>query len=129
MNAYDQLISYLDEHDAHYRLIDHEPEGRTDVISAIRGNKLSDAAKCIVVMVKVGKKETRYVLAVVPGDRKLDLNALKALYDGTYISFANQEIAEQLTGCAAGTILPFSFNTDLPVVVDPTMLEPGETLF
>ena len=80
MNAYEQLIAFLDENKASYRLIDHAAEGRTDVVSPLRGNKLADAAKCIVVMLKIGKKATRYVLAVVPGDRKLDLNAIKALY-------------------------------------------------
>ena len=120
-DAYQQLITYLNDNHAHYRLIDHAPEGRTDLVSQMRGNLLAHAAKCIVVMVKIGKKETKYVLAVVPGDRKVDLNAIKALYEGTYVSFASQEIAEGLTGCAAGTILPFSFNPDLPVIVDPSM--------
>ena len=128
-DAYQQLISYLNDNHAHYRLIDHAPEGRTDLVSQMRGNLLAHAAKCIVVMVKIGKKETKYVLAVVPGDRKVDLNAIKALYEGTYVSFASQEIAEGLTGCAAGTILPFSFNPDLPVIVDPSMLEAAEIYF
>ncbi|MFN8442892.1 MAG: threonine--tRNA ligase [Caldilineaceae bacterium] len=129
MNAYEQLIQYLNENHTQYRLIDHAPEGRTEIVSQMRGNQLADAAKCIVVMVKIGKKETRYVLAVVPGDCKVDLNAIKALYDGTYVAFATQEIAEQLTGCAAGTILPFSFNPDLPVIVDPAMVRPAQIYF
>src|SRR5437868_13563424 len=127
--AYTRLIALLDQHKAHYRLIDHEPEGRTELVSAMRGNELSQAAKCIILMVKLGKKVTRYVLAVVPGDAKVDLQAVKALLQGTYVSFASAEIAERLAGSVAGTILPFSFNPELEVVVDPSLLENDELYF
>jgi Ala-tRNA(Pro) deacylase len=33
----------------------------------MRGNDVAYAAKCLIVMVEIGKKQTRYVLAVVPG--------------------------------------------------------------
>ena len=46
------LIAFLDQHGASYRLIDHEPEGRTEIVSPLRGNALSQATKCIVLMVK-----------------------------------------------------------------------------
>ena len=128
-NVYKQLIAYLDEQGAHYRLIDHAPEGRTDVVSQLRGNPLAQAAKCMVVMVKIGKKDRQYCIAVVPGDRKVDLNALKALYQGDYVTFVAQDVAERLTGCVAGTILPFSFNSELPVIVDPTLLTYDEIVF
>ena len=124
-----QLIALLDEHGAQYRLIDHQPEGRTELVSAMRGNTLSQAAKCIVLMVKIGKKITKYVLAVVPGDAKVDLQAVKALMHGTYVAFASSDIAERLAGSVAGTILPFSFSPELELVVDPALLENEEIYF
>jgi Ala-tRNA(Pro) deacylase len=97
-DTYTRLIALLDEHGAQYRLIDHAPEGRTEIVSPMRGNALSQAAKCIVLMVKIGKKITKYVLAVVPGDTRVDLNAVKTLMKGTYVSFASPGIAERLAG-------------------------------
>jgi Ala-tRNA(Pro) deacylase len=128
-DAYTQLITLLDQNNAQYRLIDHEPEGRTDIVSPMRGNALPQAAKCIILMVKLGKKVTRYVLAVVPGDARVDLNAIKALLGGTYISFASSDIAERLAGSVAGTILPFAFSDELELIVDPTMLTHDEIFF
>ena len=61
-DTYTQLINLLDQHGAQYRLIDHAPEGRTELVSPLRGNALSQAAKCIVLMVKIGKKVTRHLL-------------------------------------------------------------------
>jgi Ala-tRNA(Pro) deacylase len=126
---YDRLIELLDAKGARYRVIEHEPEGRTDLVSAMRGNDLTQAAKCIVVMVKIGKKVTRHVLAVVPGDARVDLNAIKNLLGGTYVSFASRENAERLAGSVSGTILPFSFDPELELIVDPALLEGDEIFF
>jgi Ala-tRNA(Pro) deacylase len=128
-DTYAQLIALLDQQGAPYRLIDHAPEGRTEIVSPLRGNELSQAAKCIVLMVKIGKKVTRYVLAVVPGDTRVNLQAVKALLQGTYVAFASSEIAERLAGSMTGTILPFSFNPELDLVVDPLLLENDEIYF
>jgi len=127
--TYTQLIECLDRHGAQYRLIDHAPEGRTEVVSPMRGNALSQAAKCIVLMVKIGKKVTKYVLAVVPGDARVDLNAVKVMMNGTYVSFASPDIAERLAGSVAGTVLPFSFDPALELVVDPSLLANDELYF
>ncbi|MEE4543805.1 YbaK/EbsC family protein [Streptomyces sp. V4-01] len=127
--TYDRLIALLDEQGAQYRTIDHAPQGATEDVSALRGNSLAQAAKCIVVMVKVGKKVTRHVLAVVPGDRRVDLNAVKALLEGTYVSFASQDVAERLAGSVSGTVLPFSFDERLELIVDPALLTQEEIFF
>jgi Ala-tRNA(Pro) deacylase len=109
-DTYSQLIAFLDRPAVQYRLIDHVPEGRTEIVSPLRGNALAEAVKCIVLMVKIGKKITKYVLAVVPGDRRVDLNAVKALMKGTYVSFASPDISDMFAGSVAGTVLPFSFH-------------------
>ena len=117
------IVIIYKKHKARYRLINHPAEGRTEIVSPMRGNKVSQAAKCIVVMVKIGKKVTKYVLSVVPGDAKIDLNAVKELFNGTYVSFATPEIAEKLAGSVSGTILPFSFNPELELIVDHSLLK------
>jgi len=128
-DMYSRLIEYLEQHGAGYRLIDHPPEGRTEIVSPMRGNALSQAAKCIILMVKIGKKVTKYVLSVVPGNARVNMNAIKTLLGGTYISFASPDIAERLGGSVAGTILPFSFSSELELIVDPSLLENDEIFF
>jgi Ala-tRNA(Pro) deacylase len=128
-DTYTHLLALLDQQGIPYRFIDHAPEGRTELVSAMRGNTLSQAAKCIILMIKLGKKVTRYILAVIPGDAKVDLPAVKELMQGTYVAFASSEIAERLAGSVAGTILPFSFNPELEVIVDPALLENEEIYF
>jgi len=120
-DTYTKLIEFLDQHNAQYRLIDHPEEGRCELVSPMRGHDVCHAAKCMVLMVKLGKKDKQYVLGVVPGNAKVDMNAVKELFHGTFVSFAAQEAAERLAESVAGTILPFSFNKDLLLIVDPSL--------
>lgn len=128
-NTYNKLIALLDQHHAKYRLIDHAPEGRTEIVSPMRGNKLSQAAKCMVLVVHLGKKETKYVLGVIPGDKKIDFEAIRRLLGASYVSFAPESLAEELSGSVVGTVLPFSFHADLELIVDPLLLEHDELFF
>jgi Ala-tRNA(Pro) deacylase len=129
LELYERLIADLDAAGARYRLIDHPPEGRTDLVSALRGHDVACAAKCLVVMVKIGKKRTRYVLAVVPGDARLDLQAVKTLLGGTYVAFAGRDKAEELAGSVSGTVLPISYHPDLELIADPALLRIPELYF
>ena len=129
LDRYERLVADLDASGARYRLIDHPPEGRTDLVSALRGHDVALAAKCLIVMVKVGKKQSRYVLAVVPGDARLDLPAVRALVGGTYVAFAGKDKAEELAGSVTGTVLPFSYHPRLELVADPALLRPPELFF
>jgi len=126
---HEQLRALLDKEGVAYRVMEHEAEGHTELIAKIRGNRIEQAIKSIVVMVRFGKKETRYCLANVPGDCRIDLYAIKEYFGGTKSAFAPREKAEELTGCVIGSIPPFSFNDQLPVLADPLIKENEEVVF
>jgi Ala-tRNA(Pro) deacylase len=129
-DTYEKLIALLEAHKASYRLIDHAPEGQTDKVSALRGNQVAAAAKCIVLIVKIGKKTSRFVLAVVPGDARVDTAKVRSLFSGaTYTGFAATDVAERLAGSVAGTVLPFSFHPELMLVADPSITKHEELFF
>ena len=129
LDHYERLVADLEAGGARYRLIDHAPEGRTDLVSALRGHDVAAAAKCLIVVVKVGKKQSRYVLAVVPGDARVDLQSVRELVGGTYVAFAGKDKAEELAGSVSGTVLPFSYHPRLELIADPALLETPELFF
>ncbi|MEY9995176.1 Ala-tRNA(Pro) deacylase [Streptomyces sp. V4I8] len=128
-DTYDHLISLLDSSSVDYRLIDHAPEGATEAVCALRGHPASEAAKCIVLRVKVDRRTTRHVLAVVPGDRRVDLDAVRALFDARYVGFSDARTAERLARAVPGTVLPFSFDPDLELVADPDVVAQPKLYF
>jgi Ala-tRNA(Pro) deacylase len=129
IDAYGRLLALLDANQAQYRLIDHPAEGRTEMVSAMRGHPARQAAKCIIVMVKLGKKVTKFVLAVIPGDARLDLDVIRSLKQGTYAGFAPPERAEELAASVVGTVLPFAFDPRLELIVDPAITDHDELFF
>ena len=124
-----QLRALLDKEGATYRVLEHESEGRTEVITQIRGNRIEQAIKSMVVQVRMSKKENLYYLANVPGDCRVDFDAIKAHFNAASIGMAPREKAEALTGCVIGSIPPFSFNEKLGLLADPLIKENDEVVF
>ncbi|MEV0136582.1 YbaK/EbsC family protein [Dactylosporangium sp. NPDC050688] len=122
------LTALLDRESAHYRIIDHLPEGRTEAASRLRGHPLGAAAKCLVLRLKTGKTR-RYVLVVVPGDRRVDIAAVRDLYGSRNAAVAPADVAERLTGCVSGAIPPFTFHPELDLVVDHGLTGHDEIYF
>lgn len=129
IDTYSRLMDLVSAVPASHRVIDHAPEGRTDVASLLRGHPLRQAAKSIVVRVALSKKARRYVLAVVQGDQRVDLEAVRRVVGGVRAGFADRATAERLSGCVSGSIVPFSFHPDLWLIADPGILNQDEVVF
>ena len=52
----------------------------------------SEAAKCLILIVKIARRITRYV----PGDRRVDINAIRTLFAARYVGFCDAATAERL---------------------------------
>ncbi len=122
-------MSLLDGRGVAYRLIEHAAEGRSEHISRIRGNHPSQALKALVVSVRGGGHGRRTVLAVVPGNRALDMKGLLAALGAQKGRFAPPELATEMTGCVMGAVPPFSFRADLAVLADPAIRNNAEVVF
>jgi Ala-tRNA(Pro) deacylase len=128
-DIHEQLRELLDKEDAAYRVIEHESEGRTEVIAKIRGNRIEQSIKSIVVQVRLNRKENIYCLANVPGDCRIDFKGIKAHFNADSVAFASRDKAQELTGCVIGAIPPFSFNDQLELLADPLIRENEEVVF
>jgi Ala-tRNA(Pro) deacylase len=127
-DVFDRLVALLSDAKAKFRVIEHEAEGKSEAISVIRGNRPDQAAKAMVLDVRGGGGGRRHVLAILPGNRKLDFNAVATLFEARKCGFASPDTAQELTGCVMGAVPPFALNPDLAVVVEEDLLA-NDTLF
>lgn len=127
-DVFDRLKALLEKENADFRVIEHEPEGRSEQISKIRGNLPSQAAKAMVVAVKTSDGR-KFVLAVLPGDRRVDFGGIARAVGGKKAALAAPEEANRLTGCVMGAVPPFSFSDELTLVVDPDLLTHDKLAF
>ncbi len=127
--VFERIVDVLTREKARFRVIEHEPEGRSDRISVIRGNMPDQAAKAMVLDLKGGGNGRQHVLAILPGSRKLDFAAVARHFGARKCGFASPETAERITGCAMGSVPPFSFHEALALVVDPDLLAHATIFF
>ncbi|HJS17526.1 MAG TPA: YbaK/EbsC family protein [Anaerolineales bacterium] len=128
-DIHEQLCALLDQEGASYRVIEHEPEGRTGVIAKIRGNRIEQSIKSMVLQVRLTRKENIYCLANIPGDCRVDFDGVKSHFSADSVAFAKREKAQELTGCVIGSIPPFSFSDQLQLLADPLIQQNDEVVF
>ena len=125
---FETLCTLLREANARFRVIHHPAEGNSERVAEIRGTQVGQGAKAM--LCKVKGHPDRLVLAILPGDRRIDFRKLAQAVGGKKASFASPEEASAKTGCAIGAIPPFVFSSDIELVVAPELLaRHGEIAF
>lgn len=117
---FDQLSTLLNRENARFRVIEHPAEGKSDLVARIRGTTPGQGAKAM--LCKSRDTSAHLVLAVLPGDRKLDFKKVAQAAGIKRATLATAEEAIQETGCQIGAIPPFSFSSKIKLVVDPDLI-------
>ena len=109
----------LDELQIEYKIKPHtKPVYTSEDAARERGVRLSQIVKTMLLMDENG----RIVVAVLPGDKRLDLKKLKKLTEVKDLRFVDREILEQRLGFVAGAIAPIAeFLEGMPIFVDPAV--------
>lgn len=122
MNPYEKIINLLRENNIPYKETKHEPVYTSEQAAKVRGDSMSQGAKSLLL-----KSENDFILAVLPGDRKLDSKKLKNLLKIKDFRFALPQEVENKMGCEIGACYPFGNLIGLPTYVD-TFLSKNEII-
>ena len=120
--VFEQLQQLLDSQGARYRVLAHSAEGKSDEVARIRGTEPGQGAKAMLCKTKSAAQGEHWVLAVLPGDQKLDFRKLAAALGLPKMTLASPDEATALTGCVMGAVPPFSLAPQIRLVVDPGLL-------
>ncbi|PDO84354.1 YbaK/prolyl-tRNA synthetase associated domain-containing protein [Kosakonia sacchari] len=121
-NIHQHLINLLEQHDARFRVVEHEAVGKCEAVSEIRGTALGQGAKALLCKIK-GNGVKKHVLAILAADLQADLSRLAQHFGGSKASLASPAEMDALTACVFGAIPPFSFHPDLHLVADPVLFQ------
>lgn len=121
-NTHRQLLALLEQHQARYRVVEHQAVGKCEAVSEIRGTALGQGAKALVCKVK-GNSVNQHVLAILAADQQADLSRLAQHIGGSKASLASPAEVDTLTACVFGAIPPFSFHPDLRLIADPLLFD------
>ena len=121
-NTHRQLLALLEQHQARYRVVEHQAVGKCEAVSEIRGTALGQGAQALVCKVK-GNGVNQHVLAILAADQQADLSRLAQHIGGSKASLASPAEVDTLTACVFGAIPPFSFHPDLRLIADPLLFD------
>ena len=102
---------------------DHHEKG-AKFAAAATGFALAKTVKSLVVELE----PNTYCLALMPGDRQLDLKSLARVFKVKRTAMADAATARRLTGYLVGGISPFGTTQKLPVVMDSSIHKFDEVL-
>ncbi|HET9644262.1 MAG TPA: YbaK/prolyl-tRNA synthetase associated domain-containing protein [Burkholderiaceae bacterium] len=125
-DVFERLTQLLRSRNARFRVIEHPAEGRSDLVAAIRGTVPGQGAKAMLCRSK--DDSGQFVLAVLPGDRKLDFRKVAIAAGMRKATLASPEEVLQRTECVVGAVPPFSLSADIRLVVDPALVESHEEI-
>ena len=112
-SVFERVESLLNQHGIAFQVLRHEPVYTSEEAARIRGTPLASGAKALIC-----KGEDRFVMFVVPADRKLDSHAVRRAKGWRKLRFATREEVLELTGLAPGSIPPFGSLFGLPTLCD-----------
>ena len=116
--VFDRLTALLDAARVPYAVTRHAPVRTSEEAAQVRGTPLSSGAKALVC-----KAGARFVLLVMPADRRLDSPAARRLLGASGLRFATPEEVTGLTGLLPGAIPPFGQLFGLPTWCDERLAD------
>lgn len=118
---FQKITQILDQHSIVYSVKEHESAVTGLESAQIRGSKLSEGVKCLLVKFNRQKNPEKefFILIEIPSDLKVDWkkSAQKLIAKNIGLS-TPQEVTEQ-TGCQIGGVPPFGHKNELSLIVDP----------
>lgn len=115
-SVHDQIINLLQDHGASYQYHSHQPVTTSEEAAKVRGTKLSQAAKALML-----QADDDYILLVVPGDKRANLEALHKHLGVSRLAMASKETVEAKTGLEVGAIPPLGSTLKLKTYLDEAL--------
>jgi Ala-tRNA(Pro) deacylase len=124
MSVFERVSNLLERKGIGFEELRHAPVFTSEEAAAVRGTPLGSGAKALVC-----KADERFVMIVVPADRKLASKAVRKAAGIKSLRFASREEVEQLTGLAPGSIPPFGSLFGLETWCDERLSEHAKINF
>jgi aspartyl-tRNA synthetase len=116
----------LDENEIEYEFMEHEPVRTSEQAAKVRGTKMSDAAKALVLKSKDYKG--KYLMVVIPADKKLDLSKVSEHLKEEFEIAPGEEV-QNYTGIEMGGVPPFGRLLKLDLYLDKKFWDKEVSVF
>jgi Ala-tRNA(Pro) deacylase len=126
-----QIIELLEKNSCWFETFEHKPVRTSEEAAKIRtGYSISQGAKALIVRIKITNSDKKFVMLVVPADKRFDPAKVKAMFNAKDVRFATEEEVSDLTSdVQPGGVPPFGNLFNLEFIVDPLLFENEKIVF
>lgn len=126
-----KIVELLIAKDMWLEVFEHEAVRTSEEASRARdGYTLSQGAKALIVRAKYKDGTKKFVMFVMPADKKLDSKKAKKSLGIKDMSFASeQEVSDVTGGVMVGGVPPFGNIFNIEVIVDPSLFANEKIVF
>jgi len=117
-SVFDHLNELLTRTSVKFEVQQHRPVYTSEEAAEVRGTSLASGAKALVC-----KADGRFLLIVLPADRRLASKQVRKTASIRNLRFATREEVVELTGLAPGSIPPFGSLFELPTWCDSKLAD------
>ncbi|MBI4159283.1 hypothetical protein HY500_03420 [Candidatus Woesearchaeota archaeon] len=120
LREFEDIKKFLDSKEVKYELLEHKQVKTSEEAASVRNVPLSQGMKSLILIAK----EKGFVLCLVPGNRKIELKALRKILNAKDIRLADHEDVLRITGCEIGSVHPFGnlYKEKLEIYMDKNVL-------
>lgn len=119
------VVEYLNENHSKFRVSEHKPVYTADQLATVEHVAARQVAKPVVIKV-AGK----YVVCVLPADRKIDIYTLQKHFRADNVELASeQEMQTLFSDSELGAEPPFGNLYNLPTLMDKSLAKDKEIVF
>jgi len=126
LTVHNRIRALLDSQGSPYVVLEHGHVHTSEEAAKVRGTKLEEAAKALVLK---DRTHDKLFMCVVSGHHKLDLRKIKALLGSKDVSLAHPDDVLAATGCKIGTVPPFPSLFGLDGYCDEDVFEREHVVF
>ena len=116
--VFERLEQLLSSSGVAFEVLRHQPIFTSSEAAAVRGTTLASGAKALVC-----KSDERFMMIVLPADRKLASKLVRQSEGWKSLRFADRDEVARLTSLEPGSIPPFGSLFELPTYCDQRLGE------
>jgi Ala-tRNA(Pro) deacylase len=124
LDPHNYILDQLQKYGVDYQYLSHQPVYTSQESAQVRGTSLSQSAKALVL-----DTQGEYILYVVPGDERADLEALQQELGVKKVAMASKESVEAKTGLGVGSIPPFGSAVGMKTYVAESLTQLDQIAF
>ncbi len=124
LSPHDFILDLLQRNAVSYKYLSHVAVRTSEEAEKAREGKLHEGAKALVM-----QADKEFILYVLPGDCRADLDALKTYLGVKKLAMASADSIKAKTGLVIGSIPPFGSAMGIKTYLDPRMADNQQIAF